>query len=555
MTASKVIGFGAMRLGDDAPEVLAAAIDAGVTLLDTAHAYGEALGDNERLVGRAWRPGVEVVTKVGMKRPEGRWAPDGKRKTILAQAEASCEALGRVPDATLLHAPDPRTPLRTSARALAEVRERGLARAVGLSNVGLAELAVAREVMEVDVVELAIGPHHEDAVRGGVVERCLAEGVRVLAHSPLGGPKKHRGLGRHPALAPIAEALGVSAQTVALAWLYGLGVVPIPGATRVETARLAAAAAALQLDAAHRAALDDAFAVGRLLRTPRSARRVTAPGREVVVLMGIPGAGKSTAASEWTERGYLRLNRDERGGTLAALADALDRELAAGVDRVVMDATYATRAQRSRVLEVAWSRGARARCVWIDTPLAEAQINAVDRMLRVHGRLLDPDELRAAAKAEPNTFAPRVQFRFRDSLEPPADDEGFVAIERVPFERRHDPTHDRAGVVCDVTALDRVDPGEERPVLVLAWLPGAPDEVAALRARLPDQWSLGACVHPAGPPICWCRRPLPGLVVEWLRRERVDPGRSTYHAASPADATLAERLGFPADLGTHLSAN
>ena len=63
--------------------------------------------------------------------------------------------------------------------------------------------------------------------------------------------------------------------------------------------------------------------------------------------MGIPGAGKSRVAEEYVSRGYLRLNRDERGGTLRALAEALDEELSSGARRVVLDNTYLTRAARS----------------------------------------------------------------------------------------------------------------------------------------------------------------------------------------------------------------
>ena len=84
--------------------------------------------------------------------------------------------------------------------------------------------------------------------------------------------------------------------------------------------------------------------------------------------MGIPGAGKSRLAEDYAARGHLRLNRDERGGTLRALAAELDAALRSGTRRVVLDNTYATRATRSRVVEAAARHGAVVRCVWLDTP-------------------------------------------------------------------------------------------------------------------------------------------------------------------------------------------
>src|SRR5258706_16401061 len=118
------IGLGCMRLSTE-PErdeasalaTLAAALDAGVTLFDTARSYatGEAdLGHNERLLARAWRtrearPAARVVTKCGMRRDGGAWIPDGRAKRIAEDASGSVEALGGVPiDILLLHAPDPR---------------------------------------------------------------------------------------------------------------------------------------------------------------------------------------------------------------------------------------------------------------------------------------------------------------------------------------------------------------------------------------------------------------------------------------------------------------
>ena len=141
--------------------------------------------------------------------------------------------------------------------------------------------------------------------------------------------------------------------------------------------------------------------------------------------MGIPGAGKTLVAEQYVDRGYVRLNRDERGGTLRQVADALDEELSSGARRVVLDNTYLTRASRSYVLDVANRHGIPTRCVWLDTPLAQAQVNLVERLLERFGSLPTPDELRAAARREPGVHAPTSQMRTVRELEPPTRRRGL----------------------------------------------------------------------------------------------------------------------------------
>ena len=115
--------------------------------------------------------------------------------------------------------------------------------------------------------------------------------------------------------------------------------------------------------------------------------------------MGIPGAGKSRIAEEYVARRYVRLNRDELGGRCGNIAAALDKELSSGVRRVVLDNTYLTRAARSYAIEAAGRHGVAARCIWLDTPLAHAQVNLVERLLERFGSLPTPGELRTRAKS------------------------------------------------------------------------------------------------------------------------------------------------------------
>ena len=479
----KITGAAAAR---DAGATIAAAAESGITLYDTARAYG----GNERLLARALRAcgaqaDARIVTKGGMARPSGAWVPDGRAKAIRANCEESLEALDGLPiDLYLLHAPDPRTQTRTSVRALARLEDEGLVRRVGLANVNRGQLDEALGLAPVAAVQVSLSVLDDRALRGGVVERCAEAGIAVIAHSPLGGPRRARSLDRHPGLAAVAENHGVTAAEAALAWVLGLGphVVAIPGARQPETARSAARAAAIVLGEAERERVTPSRGTRGTSSTPGDA--------EVVLVMGIPGAGKSRVAEAYAARDHLRLNRDERGGTLRALADELETALASGARRVVLDNTYSTRASRTHVIEAA-RHGTPVRCVWLDTPLAQAQVNMVDRLLDRFGSLPTPEELKAAARNEPGLMAPTSQMRVLRELERPEPDEGFASIEHLPFSR--EPRAGRAGVFVAASALraaGRRDAIEAivptAPHFVFDWLPdGSPDDLADASELLP----------------------------------------------------------------------
>jgi len=549
-----------MRLSTDpdrdeerALATIAAAVDAGVTVFDTARAYG----DNERLLANALRRcGAErnarVVTKGGMSRPAGGWAPDGRAKAILADCEASLVALdGLEIDLLLIHAPDPRTPWRTTVRALARLVDEGLVRRVGVCNVNRDQLDEALALAPISAVQVALSVLDDRALRGGVVERCAEAGVTVMAHSPLGGPRGARTLGRRQALADVAAARGVTPAEVALAWLLDLwpAVLAIPGARRPETARSAAAAAALHLDDGERAALAREF--GGLRPAPAGGPPASGDA-EVVVVMGIPGAGKSRIAEDLAGRGYVRLNRDERGGSLRELADALEEVLASGVRRVVLDNTYLTRASRSHVIDAARRHGLPVRCIWLDAPLAQAQVNLVERVLDRAGSLPGPDELRVLARRGGGVLTPTSQMRARRELEPPSDDEGWAVLEHAPFVRAPRSPTGVPGVFVAATALGSPDwRGEVDPTaphMLFDWRPGEDPggltrAVAELAAEVSGPVDGALCPHPGGPPSCWCRPPLPGLPMALARAHGVELSRSVLVGVSAAHRTLAATLG------------
>lgn len=246
--------------------------------------------------------------------------------------------------------------------------------------------------------------------------------------------------------------------------------------------------------------------------------------------MGIPGAGKTSFAKDLV--GYERLNRDEHGGSLDGIVAELDRVLDGGARRVVLDNTYLTRASRNRVIEMAARHGVATSCTWVDTPVEQAQINLVLRQLEIADRLPAPEEIKELAKRHPGVMLPASHLRAVRQLEPPTEDEGFAELTRIPFARKA--SEGEPGVFVAADAWPRVQVTDV-PHLVFGWQkrPDVDPAMAALRV----------CEHPGGPPFCWCRPPLPGLVLEFCRQHGIDPARSVLYGSSSTDKRLAAALG------------
>ncbi len=271
------VGYGGMHLSiaGRPPEaqgirVIHAALDAGVTLIDTADVYclnQHDIGHNERLIAEAlavWpgrRDAVIVATKGGLVRPEGRWENDARPEQLRAACDRSLLALrtDRI-DLYQLHAPDPHVPFADSVGELARLREQGKIRWVGLSNVSVVQIRQAEGIVPVTAVQNRLNPFFREALSGGVVRYCSDRGIGFLAYSPTGGGRLNLKLPGHPVLGPMAAARGVSAHAIALAWALAQSptVIVIPSARTVEHARDSVAAASLQLTPEERAAIDAA---------------------------------------------------------------------------------------------------------------------------------------------------------------------------------------------------------------------------------------------------------------------------------------------------------
>jgi len=509
----------------------------------------------------------------------------------------------------------------------------GVVAHIGLCNVTVGQIEEARRIAEIDAVQVELSFWNDDNLLSGVAAYCVANRIRLLAPTPLGGSRRARRAKPDALLADIAARHQVSPFDIALAWLMDLSnvIVPIPGATRVETATALGRLTELRLTDDDRARLDArvpatdvlrrrefaalkgpryidagetphverasetpnvarAFspsALGRILRAtgdaPKRQGREGGQAREtseVVLIMGLPAAGKSEAARTFVANGYTRLNRDNAGGSLRGLLRGFEDLRQSGVSRIVLDNTYVSRKSRAAVIQAAARAGLPVRCVWLQTSVEDAQLNAAGRMLSKYGKLLSPEDMRLAVRTDVSAFGPAVQFRYQRSLEPPDPAEGFAAIDTVPFERRRDPSaRNRALILWCDGVLARSRSGQRSPsspddlevvencgemlrryaadgwlLLGLAWRPEIAEErmssaeVDACFDRMTSAFGVPIdvkyCPHGGGPPVCWCRKPLPGLGVVFIRQYELDPAQCIYVGQGHQDAAFARRLGF-----------
>ncbi|MFD9725591.1 aldo/keto reductase [Streptomyces sp. NPDC059072] len=279
------IGLGAMPLSiehrpDEARAVatIHAALDAGVTLIDTADSYhwhaGEA-GHNEELIARALAgyggdtSDVLVATKGGRGRPgDGSWTVTATPAHLKRAAELSAKRLGV--DAIglyQLHKPDPAVPWAESVGALRGLLDAGTIRAAGISNVTCDQILEAHRILGDGLV--SVQNQYSPVIRDSEPELRLSTrlGLAFLPWSPLGGisrssldgPSGPASTGAaSSAFHRIAAERDVSPQQVTLAWLLARSpaVIPVPGAGRPASVTDSAGATELTLSAEELARLE-----------------------------------------------------------------------------------------------------------------------------------------------------------------------------------------------------------------------------------------------------------------------------------------------------------
>jgi aryl-alcohol dehydrogenase-like predicted oxidoreductase len=273
------IGLGGMPMSiegrpDEARSIatIHAALDAGVTLIDTADAYhlrADDVGHNESLIARAVASyggdtsSVLIATKGGHLRPgDGTWTRNGSPEYLKQACDASLKRLGvEAIGLYQFHRPDPRVPYAESIGAIRDLLDAGKIRQAGISNANPAQIRLANEILggRLASVQNQYSPLFRSSEPE--LELCAQLDIAFLPWSPLGGISRAAGLGnRFAAYAEVAAAHRVSPQQVCLAWMLAKApvVIPIPGSSRPETIRDSTEAVGLTLSAEEIARLDAA---------------------------------------------------------------------------------------------------------------------------------------------------------------------------------------------------------------------------------------------------------------------------------------------------------
>jgi len=247
------LGFGAWQLSNvnrpdqhQAIEVIAAGLDSGAELIDTADCYcsGEnEFGHNESLVNTALtqlgrKSDITIATKCGLQGPPNHWVPAGRPERIKRCCDESLERLG-LESITLyqLHGPDPNVPIEDTIGAMAELQATGKVQYIGVSNFDSTQLDRALSVARIESVQNRCNPWARADLDSGLLKRCAELGITYIPWHPVGGEEGHHACASNTTLRALAEKYEASPYQLLIAWLLAQGdhVLPIPGATRISS--------------------------------------------------------------------------------------------------------------------------------------------------------------------------------------------------------------------------------------------------------------------------------------------------------------------------------
>jgi HAD superfamily hydrolase (TIGR01662 family) len=304
---------------------------------------------------------------------------------------------------------------------------------------------------------------------------------------------------------------------------------------------------------------------------------------EIAMIVGYPASGKSTLTEEYIARGFTSLNRDTEGGKIASLVPKMV-ELIKADKNVVLDNTFATILERKQFIDAAKENGADILCDWLTTSIEDAQFNACYRMMERKGKILTPAEIKA--DKSPNLFPPAVLFSYRKRFEKPTVTEGFGLVAKRDFIREFPKDWNGKAIFLDYdgTLRDTIsgakwptDPSDvkilpNRQEILVSWIEkgymllGVSNQ-SGVSKNNPSHEVVRECFdktnellgldieysycpdNPA-PVQCYCRKPMPGMAVEFCYNYKLDPRKCIMVGDRTSDKTFAKR----SHIGTYVDA-
>ena len=299
----------------------------------------------------------------------------------------------------------------------------------------------------------------------------------------------------------------------------------------------------------------------------------------VTMVCGFPASGKSTVTKELTEKsGALILNRDTEGGSIAGLLPKLEQYLKDGKD-VVLDNLFPTVAVRKPFIDLCKQNNVDINCQLMSTSIEDAQFNVVQRAIGLLGKFPTPEAIKAAKHT--NIFPPTVLFKYKKEFEKPTVAEGFSKVDVVKFVRKEDPTFVNKAIILDYdgTLRECINGNDKYPVIE-SQIEIKPNRIPALESyKKRGYFLLGLsnqsgvhkgeltedkahelfvhtnkllglnieyrfCPHQSAPISCYCRKPMPGVFVEFMLKHKLDPKQCLMVGDMKTDETFSKRAGI-----------
>ena len=295
---------------------------------------------------------------------------------------------------------------------------------------------------------------------------------------------------------------------------------------------------------------------------------------DVVMIVGYPAAGKSSLAGEYRKKKYVILNRDSAGGKVIDLIAQMRSSLSNGYD-VLLDNTFPTVESRKPFIDCAAEFDAKVVCEWLNTSIEDAQFNACMRMMDRKGKILSAQEMKE--EKSPNLFPPVVLFKYKKEFQKPTVDEGFDKVNKIAFERTFPKDWTGKAILLDYDGTlrdtksgakwpchpDDVEILPNRKEILNSYVeqgymllgvsnqsgiaknnPIEKDAIACFERTndlLGHDIEYSYCPHRVPPISCFCRKPMPGMAVQFFHKYKLDPKQCIMVGDVTSDKTFAKR--------------